>query len=133
MRPERTKVRLVKPGGEYNRIYAMAWRNGFKVHKGDLAFPTVVAERDGVIVGFLSTQNREDAVWAGPMVVEAEHKKLLWLRLAEGYEYALHRCGVKHYLIGVPEAMTDYIDQVERMGFKRLGLSGGHVVLKRSL
>lgn len=133
MNPTNTFYRLARAGGEWNRIRAIAARAGHLLRKGDFGWPTVVAERDGRVVGFLSTIQREDAVWAGPLVVEAEPKHLIWLRLAEAYENLLREAGVKTYFISIPEAMTDYIDQVERCGFSRVGVDQAEVVFERHI
>jgi hypothetical protein len=119
MRPSKTKIRLAKSGGEWNRIYAMAKRAGGRPHKGDFGFPTVVAERDGEIIGFVSTWPTDEAIVAGPLVIEGGRNPFLFLRLAEGYENVLRAAGVKCYLHHIDKENEKHVDFMERLGFTR--------------
>lgn len=134
MRPQRTVVRLVNPGGEWNRLYALARRAGGRVHKGDFAWPTVVAIRDGRIVGFVSTWPNEEAVVAGPLVIEGKGNPFLFLRLAEGYENVLRIAGVTTYLHAIDKERPEHVGFMERLGFTRYGVAGnGDTIMKRTL
>lgn len=134
MTPRDTVVRLVNPGGEWNRLYAMAKRAGGKVHKGDFAFPTVVAVRNGEIVGFVATQPNPDAVVAGPLVIDGGPNIFIFLRLAEGYENVLRLAGVKTYLHVIDKGRDEHVQMMERLGFVRWGLTeDGDTLMRRDL
>lgn len=134
MQPTRTLIRLAKPGGEWNRLYAMARRAGGRVHKGDFTFPVVVAVRDGEIIGFVATQPRDDAIVAGPLVIEGGPNPFIFLRLAEAYENVLRAAGVKVYLHTIDKGREKHVEMMERLGFTRWGeAENGDVVMRRNL
>lgn len=133
MKPARTKIRLARAGGEWNRLYAMAKRAGGRPRKGDFAFPTVVAERDGEVVGFVSTWNTPEAVIAGPLVIEGGKNPFVFLRLAEGYENVLRAAGVKIYLHHIDKARPEHVEFMERLGFTRYREVDSGWLMKREL
>jgi hypothetical protein len=133
MKPARTLIRLANPGGEWNRLYALARKAGIRVHKGDFAFPTVVAERDGKVVGFVSTWPTEEAIVAGPLVIEDAPNPFLFLRLAEGYENLLRHAGVKVYLHTIDKTRPEHVGFMEKLGFVRLRENEEYIVMQRKL
>lgn len=67
-----------------------------------LSFPTVMALRDGKLVGFLSTRASKKAVMAGPLVMNGLLSKgIVAMRLAEAYEQILSEAGVTDYLFSI--------------------------------
>lgn len=63
-------------------------------------FPTVVAEREGRILGFLGTHDREDCILAGPLGVrdrEGRSRAIIAWRLLQAYEVVLAHAGVSAY------------------------------------
>lgn len=67
-------------------------------------FPTVVAERDGEIIGYLGTHDRHDVILAGPMDIclESERAKgVIASRLIQAYETVLLLAGVDFYFYTV--------------------------------
>lgn len=133
MKPARTRIRLAKAGGEWNRLYALARRAGGRPHKGDFQFPTIVAERDGEVIGFVSTRIAEGAIIAGPLVIEGGKNPFLFIRLAEGYENVLRAAGVKAYLHQIDKERPEHVEFMERLGFTRWGETPTGVVMKREL
>ena len=133
MKPARTKIRLARPGGEWNRLYAMAKRAGGRPHKGDFGFPTVVAERDGEVIGFLSTWPSDKAVFAGPLVVDGGKNPFLFIRLVEGYENVLKAAGVKVYLHHIDKEREEHVGMMERLGFSRYREVDTGWLMKREL
>lgn len=133
MRPINTTYTLVRPGGQFNALYAMARRAGGHVHKGDFVFPIVVAKRAGKIIGFVATQPSTEAVIAGPLVVEPP-SLITFLRLAEAYENVLRAAGVKVYLHTIDKGREKHVEMMERLGFTRWGeTENGDVVMRRDL
>lgn len=133
MRPARTTIRLARPGGEWNRLYALARRAGGRPHKGDFQFPTVVAERGGEVIGFVSTKVFNDGIIAGPLVIEGGKNPFLFIRLAEGYENVMRAAGVKAYLHEIDKERPEHVGFMERLGFTRWGETPKSVVMKREL
>ena len=83
-----------------------------------LSFPTVVAERDDVVIGFLATQPRKDAIVAGPLVVAQSVPRpgLLVIRLGEAYDAVLRRAGIKTYYFHVEPQRINWKDILEKTG-----------------
>ena len=133
MNPHHTTYRLAKPGGEYNRIYALCRRAGGRIRKGDLNFPTVVAERGGEVIGFVSTKPCTEAVVAGPLVIEGGKNPFVFLRLTEAYENVLRKAGVKVYLHEIDKDRPEHVAMMERLGFIRWHDAARTVVMKREL
>ena len=132
MRPLATTFHLASPGGQANRLYALAKRAGLRVHKGDFAFPTVVAKRDGRVIGFLATSPSADAVVAGPFVTEGGRNPILFLRLLESYENVMRKAGVAAYLYRVEER---FAPQMVELGFRSLVESdeAGAIMMRKDL
>lgn len=103
MRPRDTRYRLARTPRDYHRCHAL-----LPDAAAQLAFPTVMAERDHAVVGFLSTDVRHGQIVAGPLIVQAEqaHPGLLVLRLVEAYEQVLRSAGVRGYVFHVEAANT---------------------------
>ena len=133
MRPAKTLYRLAKPGGEFGHIYAMCRRAGGKVRKGDLGFPTIVAERDGKVIAFVSTKPDKRAVIAGPLVIEGGANPFVFLRLAEAYENVMLAAGVKAYLHHIDRERPEHVGFMERLGFTRWHETPQGWIMKREL
>jgi hypothetical protein len=132
MRPSTTKYRLVKPGGEFNKLYALAKRVGMPLATGTLNWPTVAAERDGKVIGFLSTLPTNEAILAGPLVIE--HKSMLTaIRLIEAYEVVLKAAGVRTYLAQTAPKAVEWAMQLERMGFTVVNADDDRILLRRDI
>lgn len=125
------KYRLAVPGGEYNKLYALMKREGGK--RVALGWPTVVAEENGEVVGFVGTYPREDALVAGPLVIKGSKRPWVFLRLAEAYEVILRTAGVKLYFHTIDKLQPDHVEFMERLGFSRAWETDDSVVMKREL
>lgn len=133
MFPQNTTFKIVRPGGAFNKLYALAKRVGQPLATGTLNWPTVAAERDGKVVGFLSTLPVEGAIVAGPLVLEKTPNMLLTIRLGEAYEVVLRMAGVKMYHHCVDKERLGYISQLERLGYYRAGETDTQIIMKRDL
>ena len=132
MHPSRTEYKIVRPGGAFNKLYALAKRLGEPLATGTLNWPTVAAERDGKVIGFLSTLPVDGAVVAGPLILE-KPSAITAMRLAEAYEVVLRLGGVKTYLHTVEKARTGYIEMLERAGFRKYNENDTLVAMRRDL
>lgn len=69
------------------------------------AFPTVVAERDSKIIGFLGTHALPNGIVAGPLTVDLPSDRargIVALRLIQTYEFILMQApGITSYLYSV--------------------------------
>jgi len=103
--------RMAKPGGEYNRLYALMRREMGK--QEPIGWPVVVAEEDGRVIGFLGTYPQEDVLMAGPLVIEGSKRMFVFLRLAEAYENVLRAAGVTQYLFTVEKSNEKHLKRIE--------------------
>lgn len=133
MYPAHTIFRLARAGGEFNKLYAIARKSGTPLPAGTLNFPTVLAERDGKVIGFLSTMKSPGlpGVWAGHMKLAKSPNMLLAIRLAEAYEVVLRKAGVREYFHTVDKDRTEYIDMLGRLGYIKQNESDDKVVVMR--
>lgn len=129
MRPTSTTYRLARPGGEYNRLYALMEREGFG--RMPLGWPVVVAERKGRVIGFLGTHPRKDAIVAGPLVVEGGRNMPMFIRLVDAYANVLRMAGVKSYFFGVAKGNSKAIERVQVLGATRIGEDEAEVWFQR--
>jgi hypothetical protein len=123
--------RLAKPGGEYNRLYALSEREGFK--KEPLGWPVVVAEENGKVIGFLATYPTDDALIAGPLVIEGGKRPFVFMRLVDAYENLMRMAGVSVYCFRVDRSNTKQIERVDSIGLERVGETDTHITYKRIL
>lgn len=125
------KYRLARPGGEYNRLYALMEQEGGK--KEPIGWPVVVAEEDGKAIGFLATYPTTEALIAGPLVIEGSKRPFVFLRLVDAYENVLKTAGVTAYCFRVAKSNTKQMKRVESIGLKRVGETETQVIYKREL
>jgi hypothetical protein len=93
----------------------------------ETAFPTVVAERGGEIIGCLATQEESSAVVAGPLVVkDGRLKAIAAIRLAEAYENVLRLVGVNGYYFCIDIEHEGWVKSAMRMGTFKLHSDEGH-------
>lgn len=131
MRPSSTSYRLARPGGEYNKLYAMMQRNGFP--KLPLGWPVVVAERDGEVIGFLGTKKSDETFEAGPLVIDGGSNPFLFIRLVEAYENALRICRIRAYWFSVARSNLKQVARVKALGMNPVHETPEAFVFKREL
>ena len=76
-------------------------------------FPTVIAERDDVIVGYMSSRpGREDAIECHAIKADSS---IIALRLMEAYESILDVFDVKGYIFSVSKDAPEFMDVVLKL------------------
>lgn len=113
MRPTETTYRLLQPSDieACKKIWAHNEKLFGKPNK--LGWPTIVAERGGKILGFLST-NPGKALIAGPMIVNGGSSPFVVMRLVEAYEHILMVAGVKTYLFHIDDKNESWLKLVHK-------------------
>ena len=130
MQPQNTIYRLASPGGEFNKLYAMGKRVlGHEI--GRLRWPTIVAERDGVVVGFLGTLKHDEVVLAGPLVIDLPSRMFVAMRLMEAYERLRRITGVMPILFVVKRDNARWLEHIQILGGIRLFETPDDVVFRR--
>lgn len=107
-----TTYRLATSPADYKRCQAFMREHQPPV---PLSFPTVMAERDGEMVGLLSTHTKHGAVVAGPLVLRKGHG-ITMIRLIEAYDTVMWRAGVRSYHFHVSAGNAKWRSQIERAG-----------------
>jgi len=76
-------------------------------------FPTVIAERDGHLVGYMASRaGREDAIECNAIKAESS---FIALRLMEAYESILQAFDVKGYIFTMRKDAPDFLQAVLRL------------------
>lgn len=99
---------------DYRRAQDCCRRGGYP--RVTLSFPTIIAERDGQVVGVLATGDSRRAVFAHRIVAETPQ---MFIRLAEAYEFVLLKAGVTSYLIPADETNEKLLRALEKAGTVR--------------
>lgn len=99
MHPVTTTYRMIDKPSEYARCHHLMTRN--LMTKEKLGFPTVIAERDEKVIGFLSTHRKDGYVTAGPLVIDKATGPITAMRLLEAYDQVMRALGLQAYLFGV--------------------------------
>lgn len=81
-----------------------------------LGWPTVIAERNGKILGFISTWPKAKLITAGPLILAANSHPIVAVRLIEAYENILRVSGVTTYFFHIESENKDWMDFAERLG-----------------
>ncbi len=123
-----TLYRLATSPADYRKCHALL------NEKAKLSFPTVMAEYDGELLGFYSTQKHNNAVIGGPVFIREDKRGgFIMLRLAEAYDNVLWKAGVRKYLIFTEPGREAWISLLTRLGFAPLGEHEGRFWLERRL
>lgn len=125
MRPRETRYLLATEPAHFAQC-RQVWREAV-VRAPELGpvrrfgWPTVFAERNGTVVGFLTT-HRHPKVGpiAGPLVLASQGTPITVLRLVEAYEVVLRVAGVDSYIFAIvtPELQR----ALDRLDHQALGL-----------
>lgn len=129
MQPRDTLYRIASAGSDYRACHAINKALG-KPGK-PLHFPTVVAERDGKILGYLSTHR--EVTWclmAGPLEVLTP-SPFMSMRLIEAYESVLKAVGITRYCFAIDKGQQGWIEQVKISGANIIAEDEKDVVFER--
>lgn len=121
-----TVYRLAHSPKDYAACHALL------TERATLSWPTIVAERDGSIIGFLATQPRTDAIVAGPLAVRPS-PGAAWtlMRLIDAYEAVLRLAGVTSYRFFVERANARWTRLVAKLGLEPLSQDDTHAWYER--
>lgn len=130
MKSERTLYRLASISADYRACHAIMRANGN--FDQQLHFPTVVAERDGRILGFLSTNECDWCLLAGPLETVGRNA-IMALRLIEAYEAALRVMGITRYCFSISRANNSWLEQLRTHHMEEIASDTQNVVFERIL
>lgn len=125
-----TIYRLADCPNDYSACHKIMRANGS--HDWDLHWPTVVAVRDGEIIGFLSSNKVNWCQMAGPLELK-KPSPFVVLRLIESYEYVMRYMGLTSYVFFIAKSNTRWLRQAEEMGLRRIRENTENVFFERYL
>lgn len=98
-----------------------------------LAWPTVVAERDGRVIGFMASSPCDWCLMGGPMDMETP-SPIMAMRLIEAYENLLIRSGITRYCFYIEATNKRWIEQVSAIDFvTQIGGDEQNVIFEKLL
>ncbi len=108
-----TTYKLIAKPSEYRALHRVAKKVGVKTDSG-LSWPTVIAERDGKVIGFLSSKQKKGSVIAGPIAVDVDGATIFVARrLVEFYELFLYAARVPHYFFNISKDNKRWVRTVK--------------------
>lgn len=110
-------------------------RNFNQQEGDDPGWPTVVAERDGEILGYLATHRQGDQIMAGPLAIkEGRNRGVLALRICQAYENVLKAIGIVSYRFYIHAELDTWHRMAMRSGlFEYEGMVEDHLLFRRDL
>lgn len=78
----------------------------------DIIYPTIIAIRNGNVIGMISTSKGEHNLIAAPMIANSI---FVCIGLYELYEKTLENIGVKHYLFSIDTENLKMINTVKKL------------------
>src|ERR671914_1764118 len=114
MLPRETHYRLAHSPRDYARCHALLRQHGPVVKLG---WPTVLAERRGEVLGFVSTRPDQRVIVAGPLVVNGTPRPgIVVMRLADAYDRVMRKAGVTSYLFHVEPGNARWLEMLRDLG-----------------
>lgn len=133
MKPQRTRYRLME---EMDKpILERIWKDNRKVLGKPLPldFPTVVAERDGRLLGGITT-NKQSGTISMALIVAPPCAFMTFIRLFEAYENVLRYAGVTSYYGAFRKKGHEKVVEIlENLGIKPYFRERGTLYYRRDL
>lgn len=135
MKPTETVYILAASSKDYADCHTLDYAESGVDHDDTFSFPTVLAKRDGEVIGFLATIPNKRFVAAGPLVVKGGRNPIVAMRLLEAYDRIMAHCGMKMYYFSVDASRADAlsIDRLKELGMQHMETKGNYAWMKREL
>lgn len=115
MHPTSTLYRLADNPSDYRACHAILRANNQP--KWTLHWPTVVAERDGKIIGFLATNKSNWCHLVGPLELAQPSHFITAIRLLEAYENLMRFLSVTSYCFFIERKNDKWLQAIKDFGF----------------
>ena len=115
--------RVAETSADYRACHQLAEREG--LGGGGYTFPTIMALKDGDLLGFVSTYLPSDMIAMGPLVLDGRSRHpFLAMRLIDAYNTTMKSLGIEWYVFSVDE--DSHVNGIlERLGFSPYAESEG--------
>lgn len=134
MKPTHTSYTLATSSKDYAECHALELaETGAESHA--YSFPTVIARRDGEVIGFFATIPPDKYVIAGPLVIKGGRNPVVAMRLIEAYDVVMRRLGIQLYYFTVDATRTDALslERMQAVGMQHWETRDGITWMKREL
>lgn len=134
MKPTETSYTLAASSKDYAECHALEYAEHGTESAG-YSFPTIIARRDGEVIGFFATIPPDKYVIAGPLVVKGKRNPVVAMRLIEAYDAMMRRLGIRLYYFTVDATREDAmsIKRLEELGMRHWETTDGIAWMKREL
>lgn len=130
MHPLNTVYRLADNPRDYAACHAIQRANA--AVDWTLHWPTVIAVRDGEVIGFLSSNKVNWCQMAGPLELKRP-SAFVALRLVEAYEQVMRFLGVERYCFFIARTNRPWLDQAFRLGLIPIRANDENIFFERIL
>ena len=117
MRASNTRYRLAHSPADYRKAHTLARLVDERLD-GPMTFPTVLADRDGTVVGVLGSAPDKNFLVAGPLAImpDLPSKGPVLMRLIEAYENLASWLGIDRVLFRVhTDESSRWVESVSRL------------------
>ena len=114
-----TEYSLVNSSKGYSQCHDFLKSNGMK-HSG-FTFPTIMAKREGEVIGVLGTIPLKNVVVAGPLWVSvAGNGSFVAIRIIEAYDNVMRNAGLTMYYFSVEKDNPKWLSLIRKMDTEEL-------------
>lgn len=116
---------------DYKQCHMLARAEG--IESKSLTYPTIMAKKDGQLIGFVSTYTVDDMVAMGPLVLKSDRPHpMIALRLIEAFDTVMQGIGIEWYIfyVGVDSNLKSIAD---RLGMTMYAAQHGKAYYLREL
>lgn len=108
-----TSYRIAQSDSDYDECRRLMRASG--IIDNELGFPTLMADDEKGLLGFIATTPRSDMVLAGPLVMRQDKRRpLTALRLAQMYEMSLRNLGITSFIFYADEKDSVFVKAMDR-------------------
>ena len=133
MKPRETNYRLMVQSDR--PMLKKIWADNKKLfgEPKKLGWPTVVAERQSRILGFITTDTTAKLIVAGPLIVNGGSSSFTVLRLIQAYENVLKYAGMDGYFFHIEKKNKHWLKMVRTVGVPEVDKTSKGFWFKREL
>ena len=127
-----TDYRLAHNSYMYKQANAFLRENGIEYDR--LSFPTIIAYREGEVLGVISTNPKENIIVAGPIFAKTEgNASFIYMRLIEAYDLIIKANRVSGYFFRIWDHQSIWKKQVEKLGLIPYSSADGLTLYRRDV
>lgn len=122
MKPRNTTYRIAHSSKDYHACRELFAQNHGADPSVHFQWPTVVAERNGEVIGFLTTERSHGRIMAGPLEVKGGKNIFIFIRLIEAYTNVMRAAGISFFEFYVPSNRVDIFGPKQLAAYADFGV-----------